>query len=111
MSRLTKKIEKSILKDLLNNPSGMYVYKIPSIYKISVQDVFNFINEKSNWIKYENGRITIHGHSRAAVRTTISAKILDSTDKLGKDNIPGIFEGDKIGIHDFYTPKILKSKR
>ncbi|MCH5243110.1 MAG: hypothetical protein J1F67_11965 [Muribaculaceae bacterium] len=112
MSRgFTKKIADDILRDILNSNKGIFAFQIPGKYKVRVEDLFNFIYEKSNWIDYSEGMLTIKPSAKEAVRVAVNPRRKITGQELNRLNIPFSFVGDQIDIDDFYCPKKILKQR
>lgn len=107
---LNKSIEKHILRDLWDKRDGIFVFKIPSTYGITVSEVFPFINQYVNWIEYKNGKIKLYDYARVAVRAAINK----NSSYIGNDNmrnhIPILFEGPSVSVDDLVLPKDFMCK-
>lgn len=103
---LTKKITHEILRDLLDNPQGIYVFQLPSKYKIQVNEVFPFIEKYKNWIHYSGGKIKLYDYSIGAVKLALNAVC----NKDNKSNVLIGFMGDQISIGSPYVPQKLRTK-
>lgn len=102
-----RQLELDFLRDLLLSKGGIYVYKVPARYKISIKSLFTIIHKYREYIEYSDGLIkVIEGQEGALNRRYFPQK----SEKASTGNnivVPTAFIGPQIGIDDFYCPKEL----
>lgn len=103
---LSKKIEHQMLRDILGSgEDGVYVYTIPSQYKIKVEEVFPFIGSYSKWLEYVNGKVRVFPYAKKALENALGY-VISNSQTISEDGLGYEFRGERLSTEDFKEPSI-----
>lgn len=104
MKRIFRKSkEDEIFLELLEAKDGIYFFKFPALFKVSLQSARRFVGNYDKYLSFEHGIVAV----RTEMRMGLIIDILKMPSLLKE--IPEWAVGPSIGIGELYTPKEIRA--